>query len=181
MIFCDSMVMKKDLVIRQAEPNDVANLTVLLQQVWIATYAEEGIRKEFSSYVLNEFTTEKIQDRLLNDRKICFIAEKDSHLRGCVEVDFNAVCPDQSIKSPEITVLYVLERFKGQRIGRLLLEEVERLLVQRGDISCWLTVYHLNSSAIVFYRKMGFKKVGVTYFEMDGNKYENWIMQKELS
>lgn len=172
--------MKDDTVIRKAQIGDVGNLTVLLQQVWIATYAEEGIRTEFSSYVLNEFTTEKIQNRLLNDRKICLIAEKDSHLRGCVEVDFNAVCPEQSIKSPEITVLYVLERFKGQGIGRLLLEEVERLLAQKGCKSYWLTVYHLNSSAIAFYSRMGFKKVGITHFEMDGNRYENWILLKEV-
>jgi Acetyltransferases len=172
--------MKEDLVIRQVNANDAGNLAVLLQQVWIATYAEEGIRIELSNYVLNEFTLEKIQRRLLDNGKICLIAEKNSHLRGYVEVDYNAVCPEQSITFPEVTVLYVLERFKGQGIGRLLLANVERLLVQRGCKGYWLTVYHLNRGAIDFYCKMGFNKVGVTYFEMDGNRYENWIMLKYL-
>jgi len=80
---------KTEVLIRAAEISDVNNLTVLKQQVWIATYAVEGIRTEFSTYVLSEFTSDKLLETILDKNKILLIAEIDNHLVGCVEVNLS--------------------------------------------------------------------------------------------
>ncbi len=50
-----------EVTIREVKPADLKNLAVLKQQVWISTYATEGIIEEYSSYVLSEFSIEKCE------------------------------------------------------------------------------------------------------------------------
>ncbi|PKP34906.1 MAG: GNAT family N-acetyltransferase, partial [Bacteroidetes bacterium HGW-Bacteroidetes-15] len=81
---------------------------------------------------------------------------------------------------PEISVLYVLERFCGRGIGKLLLNETISSLKNINNKGVWLSVYHKNQKAINFYNKNGFKDIGKIYFEMSGNSYENRIMMCEF-
>jgi len=166
--------------IRKANLSDAANLSVLKQQVWIATYATQGIRNEFSEYVLSEFTLENTASIINNENQAVLIAERNNHIIGCAEIKFGTKCPNSSIDSPEITVLYVLDCFIGKGIGKQLLDGAILYLKQRNKSNCWLTVFHENERAIKFYTKNNFKERGSTYFEMDGNKYENKIMFLEI-
>ncbi len=43
-------------MIREAVEEDCINLAVLSLQVWLDTYAIEGIRIEYSKYVISNFT-----------------------------------------------------------------------------------------------------------------------------
>lgn len=169
--------MRNKLVIRKAELKDIENLTVLKQQVWIATYAVEGIRAEFANYVLSAFTTDNVQKLLLDSDTVVLVAEINNHIIGCVEVKLH---PEDVIAEvegvPEITVLYILERFCGNGVGQKLLEAALNLLSEKGYTSTWLSVLHTNERALRFYDKNSFKDVGKIYFEMDGNKYENRVL-----
>lgn len=166
--------------IRRAELSDVANLAVLKQQVWIATYAVQGIRTEFSNYVLSEFTMQKVSRSITDDNRVTFIAEIDNHCIGCIEIALNTECPVASVKAPEITILYVLERFLGRGIGKMLLDEASDALKRMNIDAVWLTVYYLNERAISFYEHNGFIEIGKAYFEMDGNRYENKVMVHDI-
>lgn len=173
--------MTNRLVIRPADITDINNIAVLKQQVWIATYAVEGLRNEFSNYVLSEFRLENIRATIFNQNKILLIAQIDNHIIGCVEIDFKSECPIPFKQNcPEITVLYVLDRFIGMGVGSDLLNEALSEIKKRNMNSTWLTVYHKNEKAIEFYKKKDFKQAGITDFEMDGNKYENKIMMVEI-
>ena len=166
--------------IRKADLGDASNLTVLKQQVWIATYAVEGIRTEFSDYVLSTFTVEKIRNSILDNNKFIYIAEIDNHLIGCLEIAFNVKCPVETETGPEIAVLYLLERYTGMGIGKTLLNRSLSLCDELKFISVWLTVYLKNEKAINFYLKQNFIDAGTTYFEMGGNRYENKIMIRKI-
>jgi ribosomal protein S18 acetylase RimI-like enzyme len=163
--------------IRYAQKSDAANLLVLKQQVWVATYAVEGIRAEFSEYLLAEFTLENELVLLGNPEKKTLIAELNGHLIGCAVVDFHAGVPLPAVgNNPEIAVLYVLECFTRRGIGKTLLENALQLIDESGFNAAWLTVYHKNERAIKFYEKTGFTDIGKTFFEMRGNQYENRVL-----
>lgn len=53
-------------------------------------------------------------------------------------------------------------------------------LKKKGFKTAWLTVYHRNERALKFYKKNNFKKIGITYFEMGGNQYENKVMMIDI-
>lgn len=169
------------IIFRSATIDETENLVILKQQVWVSTYAIEGIRKEFSDYLLDTFTLENEIAIMENQQKFTLIAEYKGHLIGCVEVDLN---PNKSIPQieslPEISVLYVLERFCGKGIGKLLLHEVIAKLKNLNYKGVWLSVYHRNQRGINFYNQNGFKDIGKLFFEMSGNRYENRIMMCEF-
>lgn len=163
--------------IRVAELSDMANLVVLKQQVWVATYAEEGIRSEFSDYLLTTFTLENEKALLENPLKKTLVAEQNGHLIGCAVIDFDEECPIPATgHNPEIPVLYVLERFTGMGFGKLLLDKALQEIKKTGFDAAWLTVYHKNKRAIKFYKKHGFTDIGQAFFEMQGNQYENRVL-----
>jgi len=170
-------VNEESIIISVAGTGDAANLVVLKQHVWIETYATEGIRNEFSEYLLDTFTLENEIETLKNVRRKTLIASKNNHLIGCAVVASDAECPLQGFNnSAEISVLYVLERFTGIGAGKKLLSHAVRLIKDEGYGIAWLTVYHKNMRAIGFYRHSGFTDAGKTYFSMQGNQYENRIM-----
>lgn len=169
------------LVIRKAEINDLENITVLKQQVWIATYAVEGLRKEFSNYVLSEFTLDKVRETILHKNKLLLVAQIENHIIGCIEIDFGSQCPiSLEQNQPEIAVLYIFERYTRIGIGTELLIEALSKLKKMNFKAAWLTAYHKNERAIEFYKRNDFKIIGVDYFEMDGNNYENKVMIVEI-
>jgi len=169
------------IIVRNAALTDIENITVLKQQVWIATYAVEGIRKEFADYVLSEFTINKIQGTLLDENNQVLVAEIDKHLIGYVEIAFHSECPVFLFKDePEIAVIYVLERFCGMGVGKKLMDEALFRIAKMNFKATWLTVYSKNDRALKFYLNNQFKQVGITYFEMGTNNYENKVLRREM-
>jgi len=167
--------------IRNAALDDAVNITVLKQQVWISTYAVEGIRQEFSDYVLSEFTVENERQNLHDLNVQIVVAMQGRHLIGCAEFNLKPSSPNDTMAAcPELTVLYVLERFVGRGVGQQLLDSALIELKTMGFGHVWLTVYHENERANCFYNKNGFHQIGEAFFEMDGNQYKNWILKRAL-
>ena len=159
-------------MIQEANKTDSINLAALSIQVWLHTYASEGIRKEISSFVIKTFTEEYF-DKLLSDpnyRILIFI--KENHLVGYILANLESFWQDQA-NGYEIDKLYVQEHFQGIRIGRQLLSE---LAVRYGG-TFWLSTWVYNEKTINFYKHLGFIDIGHTYFELDKDElHENRIL-----
>ncbi len=170
--------MKREAInIRKAEVSDASNLAVLKQQVWVATYAHEGIRFEYSDYLLNEFTRAKEEAVLNHPHKETFIAELNGHLIACLVIDYESSCQIELVENnPEIRILYVLEPFKSLGIGTALLNFSIQKINERGFNAIWLSAYSQNERALGFYKHFGFTDIGKTYFKMKENEYENRVL-----
>ncbi|MCL3782657.1 GNAT family N-acetyltransferase [Prolixibacteraceae bacterium JC049] len=170
-----------NIIIREANINDLNNLTVLKQQVWISTYATEGLIDEFSSYVLSEYSLDNVKKSIQNKDITTLVALCDDCLIGCVEI---LKTPQKPIKSAypsiEISTFYILEKFQGQGIGKQLLSECFNQIKQLGYQQVWLTVYYKNQNAIDFYAKQYFKHIGETNFILGEEKHKNYIMLKDI-
>jgi len=170
-----------DLDIRKAYLTDKESVAVLKQQVWISTYATEGISEEFANYVLSEFSVENISKTLSDKDKQVLVATFEGNIIGCIEISFNPEIPHQSVQGyPEIAVLYVFERFCGKGIGLRLLEESFKMIGNMGLTKTWLTVYHENHRAIDFYIKHHFTQIGEMDFILNGKRHKNLIILREI-
>lgn len=170
----------KNIKIRRATKEDVLNLSVLKKQVFISTYAIDGIRKDFSEYITSEFSEENLQENLKDENRIVLVAEQNDFLIGCAEIEINNRCNETKDNSPELTVLYVFEHAKGKGIGYRLITECESIVKRLNYPGLWLTVYHQNFNAIQFYNRQQYKDIGQWFFEMGGEKHENRIMFKRF-
>ncbi|UTW46747.1 hypothetical protein KFE80_07915 [bacterium SCSIO 12696] len=107
-------------MIRIAKVEDAGNIAALMVQVWLHTYAKDGIRGAISSYVFSEFTEEKLVNDIVDTKKQCFVAEENKHIVGVSLLNLDSECPATHEKLPELDRLYIQEHFGGM-----------------GQICCW--------------------------------------------
>ncbi len=168
--------MRHEPTIRQGVPADIACLAALVIQVWLHTYATDGIRSAIARYVLSEFTTEKFAGILADTESQLLVAEMNQHLVGYALVKFGAVCPTSALSNIELATLYVQEHFTRSGLGSALLARSQNLARERtDDAKLWLSVNIRNERAIAFYRKHGFEPAGTTQFEFGGEQHENHV------
>lgn len=169
------------VIIRKAKPTDLKNLAVLKQQVWISTYATEGLIEEFSDYVLSEYSLKNVRRAISDKQKLILIATIHEFVIGCAEILLTPQSPIESVEPCiEISTLYILERFQGMGIGKKLLVECINEIKQLEYNKAWLTVYHKNYKAIEFYTSQNFNNIGETDFILGKDKHKNLIYLKSI-
>lgn len=169
-------VMRFEPVIRQGELADAKNLAALSIQVWLHTYATEGISSAIARYVLSEFTPENFSALLTNPTVSVLVSEVHTSLVGYALLNFGAPCPVGSTATVELATLYVQEHFAKKGVGSAVLARAESLSRQRASEPLWLSVNAKNQRAIAFYAKHGYSQVGVTQFLLGGESHENHVL-----
>ncbi len=168
--------MKPEPRVRNAEPRDAARLAALGMQVWLHTYATDGISDTVARYALGEFTPEKFEALVASDAARVLVAELADHLVACAVVTFGNACPVHPASTTELTTLYVQAHFARQGIGARLLDHAAALAVARSGGGLWLTVNAQNRAAIAFYARHGYERVGTAYFDLGGALHENHVL-----
>jgi diamine N-acetyltransferase len=162
--------------IRRGIAVDAECLSVLATQVWLHTYATDGISAVTARYVLDALSVSKFASILTQENSTVLVAEVNGNTVGYGLVNVGSACPagDSGV---EVASLYVQEHFARQGIGSALLWECQQLALQHTRSSAyWLTVNAENLPAIAFYAKHGLVKTGTAYFELSGEKHENHVM-----
>ena len=168
--------MRLSLCIRIGRSEDANRLAVLAAQVWLHTYATNGITADIAEYVLRELTPEKYLSTLNDPSSQVFVAESGESLAGLAVVKFDARCPAGNYSSAELQTLYVQEHFAGCGAGKSLLRAAETEARRRSNGVLWLTVNAKNARAIAFYAHQGYTKVGTTYFVLGEGRHENHVL-----
>ena len=162
--------------IRPGSSTDAASIAALGMQVWLHTYATDGISPVIAEYVLEEFTAAKLGRLLEDPGATIHVAEIDGHLVGYVVVHHGVECAEAG-STTEVATLYVQEHFIRRGIGRALLHAAQaEARLRTGSRRVWLTVNIHNANAIGFYDSEGFIRVGTAYFELGGERYENHLL-----
>ncbi len=164
----------------KAQLSDSLRISVLLKTVYIQTYAVDGVTFEFANFITKRFSAEHIETIIKENPLRLLIAYHNGNPIGVAELIYNSNCPIRKIAVPELSKLYVLERFYGKGIGLGLLALAENQIKEHGFKELNLEVWQQNERAIVFYKKQGFVTIGNANFPMEFNTYENFVMNKKL-
>jgi diamine N-acetyltransferase len=169
------LIKRYEMSIRKSDHQDAEKLAALAIQVWLRTYATEGISSVISRYVLSEFTPEKFSALISEKSCAVFVAEKDKNLTGYATVKVGTLCPVPSSAKIELATLYVQEPFIGTGIGRSLLGHAQQWAKESASSPIWLTANSRNKRAIDFYAKHQYTKIGITHFNLGNEKHENLV------
>ncbi len=164
------------MLIRQGQRRDAENLSALAMQVWLHTYATEGISSVISRYVLSELNPKKFEVLLSEESSAVLVAEVGENLVGYATVTAATTCPVITNSKIELATLYVQEPFVGKGVGSALLGQAAQWAKQRTNTSIWLTVNSKNLRAIAFYEKHEYTKLGITHFKLGNEKHENLVL-----
>ena len=166
---------------RSGTPADALCVGVLATQVFLDTYATEGIRSDLAREALAVYSPAVFSERLAHPSTFFILAEHCGHLLGFAELMLGTQCPNASISGgAELVRLYIQRPFKRKGLGSSLLAQAERLAAERSAVALWLTVWTGNVSALHFYTAQGYKDVGATSYVFEDNAYENRILTKTL-
>ncbi|MGO4705114.1 GNAT family N-acetyltransferase [Microvirga sp. 2MCAF38] len=149
--------------------------------VWLRTYAKSGLRNALSDYVLAEFTPEKIAASISNEKQVLIVYEENVHLLGYLRLALDSPCPNDPATRVEIVRLYVQEHFIGRGIGSALLKNALTYCDKNGSTGVWLAVNHENTHALRFYEQHRFLRSGSTFFHLENERHENFILYKPIS
>lgn len=168
--------------IRRGSAEDALCVGVLAMQVFLETYATEGIRPDLAREVLATYTPNAFAERLRDPSAVFLLAERAGHLVGFAEVLCGRAHPGAPASDgAELVRLYVQGRSKRQGLGSALLASAESVASRHSARHLWLTVWSGNASALLFYAAQHYQDIGATDYAFQGNVYENRILKRSLA
>ena len=168
--------MRLDFLVRAASPADAQNLAALATQVFLHTYATEGISRAISGHVLETFTPARFSALIGDPMATLWVAELQAHLIGFAVVRLDTPCPDEPRSTAGLTTLYVQEHFIGKGVGSALLARATAFAAAQTGAPLWLTVNAANAPAIAFYARRGLRQIGVAWFQLGDAKHQNQVL-----
>jgi ribosomal protein S18 acetylase RimI-like enzyme len=168
--------------LRQANSDDSLCLSVLAMQVFLDTYALEGIRPQIAREVLSAYSQAEFAKAVADPNSYVVVAEVKDNLVGFAQVTFGAchTLAPEGVQA-ELLRLYVQEPFTGAKVGTQLLAEAERVAAMSGASVLWLTPWVHNHRALAFYARRGYIDYGLTYFTFEGESHENRVVAKLIT
>ncbi len=167
------------IAIRPGVTSDAHALAALSIQVWLATYATDGVNDLLARHVLDEFTAPRFASLAEAPDTALLVAEMDAHLLGYALVGFSAPQALAPACDTELRTLYVQEAFTGAGVGASLLEAARTAVRERtGNDALWLSVNARNHRARRFYEKHRFVIKGQAWFALGEDRHENNILSR---
>ncbi|CAN5483033.1 GNAT family N-acetyltransferase [soil metagenome] len=170
------------LSFRLASRDDAVCLHALGTQVFLETYATEGIRPSLAREAQSHSSV-GVFERLLTDAQVrILLAETNGHLVAFAEVHLRAtqaLVTDQP--AAELVRLYVQSPFLRRGIGAQLLRRSESTARDSGAVALWLTAWSGNARARAFYVACGYEDLGATSYAIENETYENRVFVKSVA
>lgn len=177
--------MSSAFLLRAAQAPDALCLQVLATQVFLDTYATQGIRPALAREVLETFALPRFEAWLADGGSQLHVAEREEHLLGFAHVTLGARHDLASAagegEQAELLRLYVQEPFTGQGLGTALLRQAERSAHAAGARVMWLSPWVGNHRAIAFYPRRGYQDHGQTWHRWEGEAFENRLYARCLT
>jgi GNAT superfamily N-acetyltransferase len=171
-----------DVACRLAAPVDAPTLSALAIQVFLGTYAEDGIGPSVAHEAHELLSPTAFDAALADPTHTLVLAERDGRLLGFAQLAFpsrHALVPHEN--SAELVRLYVQERSTRRGIGRALLGQAEDEAVVRGASTLWLSVWAPNLRALAFYDRCGYASLGASIYRYRDDVYETRVFSKRLA
>lgn len=169
------------LALRPAVAEDALCISVLGMQVFLDTYATEGIRESIALAAVEMFTPSAISALIADCAVTIIVAHVDRHLVGFAQI---ALGQDNELigctDAAELQRLYVQERFTGHGIGHRLLLRAEDCARERGASQLWATVWARNERALGFYPRQGYRHLGTPLYSLQNETHANYLFAKRL-
>jgi GNAT superfamily N-acetyltransferase len=167
---------------RAAGVADALCISVLGTQVFLDTYAADGIRPSLAREVAGHLSVPAVAASLATPGVSFLVAERAGHLIGFAQLTAGATHGLVAARpAAELNRLYVLERFTGLGVGTALLAQAEALAAASGAAVLWLTAWDGNRRALGFYARRGYADVGATPYVFEDERYVNRVFAKALA
>lgn len=157
----------------------------ILQQISIstfrATYEHLNDPSNFKLHLEKAFNLRQLKTEIQDVDTYFYFIKSVNKIVGYYKLTINSsqteVVPNEYA---EIERIYVINDFKGQGIGRMMIDHGKRLALILDKKVLWLGVWTENPGAIVFYEKMGFRITGKHHFMLGTDQQTDHVMEVRI-
>lgn len=176
--------MNPSLNIRRGKPGDETILSLVGQASFLEAFAGVINGPDIIQHCLRQHSVEKYEHYLHDARTWIWIAEAAP---GGAPVGYLVLTtPDLPVadldpRELEVKRVYLLHRFQGSGLGARLMQVAAEHAAALGAPRLLLGVYSKNDTAIGFYERLGYTKIGTRSFEVGGSTYHDFVMALSLT
>jgi len=168
--------MNNELIIREADQDDINTIGYLAHEVWPVAYGEILTPAQLKYMLDLIYSPASLRKQMSVDKHQFVIAELDEEPVGFAS--YSKIIEPSTFK---LHKLYVMPGTQGKGLGKALLDDVMERAIELGAKHLQLNVNRHNV-ARSFYEKMGFVIINEEDVDI-GNGYfmNDYVMEKNLS
>ncbi|MGA1804955.1 GNAT family N-acetyltransferase [Rhizobium sp. HT1-10] len=164
------------ITVRKAETQDTKILSVLATEVWLDTYAKDGILKAYADHLLTRYSPAAFRRYLECSATEVLVSCDADLILGYAKLTSGSSNVEQRFGPAEVATLYVRRHHARRGIGGRLLSEALRLATEAGHKSVYVSVYRENHAALAFYQAWGFREIGTKVAQLSNSEVELCIL-----
>ncbi len=162
--------------------SDLDKLVEISRKTFVDAFEKDNDAEDFHTYIERAFEKSNIEKQLQSEHSVFYFVFKNGVIAGYFKLNEHTAQTDiKSEESIELERIYVLKEFQGNQIGKEMLQEAEKIGVQKNKEFLWLGVWQKNINAIRFYEKYGFVKFGTHPYYIGKDKQTDWLMRFDLT
>ena len=159
----------------------MAQLKNLAYQTFDESFRPVNTQETIDTYLGEAFTTEQLTIELMTNGSEFYFIYADDELAGYLKLNYAPAQSDlNDPDSIEIERIYVKKEFKGEGLGKQLMDYAFKLVEETGKKYLWLGVWEKNKDAIEFYKHIGYTVTGEHQFKIGDELQTDLIMRKEV-
>lgn len=166
------------LHIKECSLEDIEKIKSISKKTFYETYAEENTEENMENYTKENFSYEQLKSEIDNIGSKFYIVENDDEVAAYMKINFDIAQTETGYNnSLEVQRIYVLQKYKGKKIGTKLIEQAKSIGKNSNLDYIWLGVWENNIDGIKFYEKQGFEKFDTRIFELGDDKQIDNLMK----
>ena len=168
------------MTLRAGHAGDARTIAALSIQVFLDTYATEGVRPDLADEAFLEYSVEAFAARLAEPTRRFIVAEIGTGLLGFAEIVIaKAPAPVGHVIGAQLVRLYVQPAAQRSGLGKALIAAAEQLAAERSK-ALWLIAWEGNARALAFYERQGYADIGADTYTFQDKVYGTRVFAKEL-
>ncbi len=167
--------MNDELIIRQAEIDDLATIGFLAQQIWPGTYGSILPAEQLQYMMDLIYSPDSLQQQMVRHKHVFLLAELDEE-----PVGFASYSPLKETGVYKLHKLYVHPKTQGKGIGKTLVDFIiDQLPIP--EATTLRRNVNRHNKARQFYEKLGFLVTKEEDIDIGHDYYMNdYVMEKKL-
>jgi len=163
--------------IRPGVPTDAKTLAEAASVLFLEAY--EGLipAHEMAVYVAENYNETRQQSELADPAMAALIVEHNNRVVGFAQLHQNQGPAGECDAEVELRRIYMAKEWYGTGLAQQLIKEVAITARSFSARAIWLAVWDENFRAISFYKKIGFRPVGVFEFRLGSLVQNDIVMQ----
>ena len=172
--------------IRECSLKDIEKIKLISEKTFYETFCDENSEEDMENYLKENFSYEQVEREIKKEGSIFYIVENKDEVLAYMKINFDKAQTEEGyLNTLEIQRIYILQEYKGRKIGKRLIE-IAKNIAKKNELNyIWLGVWENNFNAIKFYEKQGFKKFATHIFKLgDDEQTDNlkkFIVKDDIS